>query len=537
MSSKYQSNGQHTKRQRRHGRFEQQQQPPPDYSVIPRDDEAETAVLGALLHSVDQIADVQHIVSDTDFFWPGNAWIYRVICCMAADGKVVDPYTVANDMAHEVPEDLLAIGGAPKILELYSSVITSAQVLYHAKRVAEASRRRRLHFAAAEIVRDLQSGWPAAEAAEKLAEAIKSLDPDTGDEWRLIDDAAFEADVVDHAYLVGGILAAKQPCVVGGFYKSLKTTICIELAVSLASGTPFLGRFEIPQPRRVVIFSGESGQSTLQEIVRRVRESKGLAVEHVASNLLWNTRVPSLGNPRHLAAVRRSIEKAKADVVIFDPLYQMLSANTEASNLFAVGGELAKISRLADDTGATPIVCHHTRTTLANPFGEPQLQDLAWAGIREWARQWLLLGRREAYDPASAGSHRLWLSVGGSAGHSGLWGVDVQEGSRGDAEGRTWATEVRHVGEIRAINAEAKERQKEAEHTATIRRRINRVVEVLRERPGLSKSQLADAMGMSRNTIASVITAALDLGEIETGKTVVGNRTVDGYYPIEEPQL
>ena len=46
-------------------------------------------------------------------------------------------------------------------------------------------------------------------------------------------------------------------------------------------------------------------------------------------------------------------------------------------------------------------------------------EHIAWAGFQEWARQWLLIGRRQ-YQPGS-GEHRLWLNVGGSAGHSALW--------------------------------------------------------------------------------------------------------------------
>jgi hypothetical protein len=55
---------------------------------------------------------------------------------------------------------------------------------------------------------------------------------------------------------------------------------------------------------------------------------------------------------------------------------------------------------------------------------------LAGAGVAEFARQWMLLSRREAYDPGKApGPHKLWFQVGGGFGHGSLWGLEVQEGT------------------------------------------------------------------------------------------------------------
>ncbi len=57
-------------------------------------------------------------------------------------------------------------------------------------------------------------------------------------------------------------------------------------------------------------------------------------------------------------------------------------------------------------------------------------------GIRA---QWLLIGRREDYE-AGSGEHKLWLSVGGSAGHGGLYALDINEGPSG--ADRHWNVEL-----------------------------------------------------------------------------------------------
>jgi hypothetical protein len=63
---------------------------------------------------------------------------------------------------------------------------------------------------------------------------------------------------------------------------------------------------------------------------------------------------------------------------------------------------------------------------------------LAQAGVVEFVRAWLLVGPRTVSAPGS-GRLELALSIGGSAGQSSHWNLDITEGVL-DAKGppRTW---------------------------------------------------------------------------------------------------
>jgi hypothetical protein len=289
-----------------------------------------------------------------------------------------------------------------------------------------------------------------------------------------MDSAAFAQAEYQLEWLVRGVLVKGQPCILGGPRKSLKTNILVDLAVSLGSGTPFLGMFPTGRIRTILI-SGESGDYTIQETARRICAAKAVPMESL--DTLWDFRLPRLSVADELSELGRGLKEHGIEAAIIDPLYLCLlsGGQADAKNLFDMGPLLLDVATACQRAGCTPILAHHARKNRNNPDEPMDLDDLAFAGVAEFARQWILLCRREPYD-AETGTSKLFLTYGGSAGHGGLKALDISEGTiDGDFAGRKWEVSLRSLDELKAIKTaeraakdERQNEQLEAELLAVI---------------------------------------------------------------------
>jgi hypothetical protein len=363
-----------------------------------------------------------------------------------------------------------------------------------------------------------------------------------GRDLQLVDSATFFATSFQLSWLVRNVLVDRQPMVVGGPKKSLKTSLIVELAISLASGTPFLGHFCVDRPRCVGLYSGESGQAVIQESARRIARSKRLSrVE--ALSIHWGFSLPRLSYPEDLTILHEEIVARRLEVVILDPLYLALLAgdtDRQASNLFDVGPLLAEVTECCLSAGATPILVHHSRKHTGTGKGSsPELDDLAYAGIQEFARQWLLIGRREAYVPDS-GQHQLWLTTGGSAGHSGCWAVDIDEGRlAADFTGRRWDVTVRSAGEERRRTTTRSERVRCEQQEQRRASDLEAMRQALRRYPdGETLTVLRESSRLNSRAQA-VLDELIELGDVERAEIQKpagrsGTRRQAGYRLVTE---
>jgi hypothetical protein len=327
-----------------------------------------------------------------------------------------------------------------------------------------------------------------------------------------------EADIEDK-YLVQHVLVDMQPMVIAGASKAMKTTIATALAIGIASGKDFLAndRFKIAERRRVHFCSAESGRATTKKTIIGLCDFLDVSFESIADWITFDWWVPKSSNREIMDYFIHCVHRSNAQISIIDPLYQTL--DDQQASVIANGQQLAQLGRSLLSMSVTPIMVDHAKRSSDNVKGhEPlQLEDISGAGKAEFFRQWMLIGRREKFVPCDDGnqSHRVWLTIGGSAGHASQWALDIEE-SNPEPSKRNYKLELESFGNAaKAAREKAKDsaQSKSEEKERRQQERIERHAEILIR--DVFKDDLFLSMG--RNDIEARFT---NLSGTEIGKVI-----------------
>ncbi len=329
-------------------------------------------------------------------------------------------------------------------------------------------------------------------------------------------------------FLIPHILAKGQHHILGGPLKCCKSLIATDLAISLAMGGAFLDHFSVARPVRTILLSGESGWPVFQENIRRIGNARE-ATEEQLENLLTGIRLPKFGNALHQDALGAYIVEQKAEVVILDCAYRCIPGDS-VSNQFAMGEVLDSIGNALESAGATLVLLCHTPKHVA-PGNPLELDNLAFAGFSEFAAQWFIVNRQKAYEPGS-GRHLLWAVVGGRAGHSGTYALDLDEGQFHQGEDREWRVAVTRADEARKEQQGQREQEREAKQQAKLEANRQRICNVAAKFPaGESKSIIRTRSGLRSDAFTPAWASLLDDDTLILVELKKGNHKtpLDGY--------
>ncbi|MEO1973979.1 MAG: AAA family ATPase [Pirellulaceae bacterium] len=275
---------------------------------------------------------------------------------------------------------------------------------------------------------DLLDEWKRLETGEATQTVFSGIDIS-----ELSEHADSEVD-----WIVDGVFSSDQVTMFGARSKCLKTTQLVDLAVSLASGSQWLGAFDIPKPRRVLFITGEANNRAISRRLKKAAVAHHVSFDDLAGMIrVEAVDFPKLPNIKHCIAIHDTVEKHGIEVVIIDPLYRGIPSDMDTNRMSQVGDAITNFTQWCRP--ASLIISHHVTKSAARELGSPPaLEDMTGAGVAESCGNWWLVGRNEKY--AWDWKHDLCVSFGGR---------DEQAGGRRILfDESTWTAEVTNLHEF-----------------------------------------------------------------------------------------
>lgn len=189
-------------------------------------------------------------------------------------------------------------------------------------------------------------------------------------------------------WLVRDIWTAHSHGIFGGEPKTSKSTLSLALALSVASGKPFLGKYSVATPGPVLYVQEENAQWSVQDLLRKLSYYYGLItdkeiIEHRAPkgslgkkviDLEFPTEAPlrllnnfgfDLTDEDHRDALWQEVSIIKPVLVVLDPLYLVLPG-VDTDKAREVTPYLKWVLALRNEFGSAVMINHHFRKQSLN---------------------------------------------------------------------------------------------------------------------------------------------------------------------------
>jgi len=175
--------------------------------------------------------------------------------------------------------------------------------------------------------------------------------------------------------LVYGVLHQGSKMVLGGGSKTYKTWLLLDLAVSVATGVPWLS-FKTALGR-VLILNLEIQAAFFQQRLLAIAKAKGVTLAKGQIDV-WNLRGHAASFKEIIPKIIRRVMESKYDLIIIDPIYKLYGEMDENS-AGAVAMLQNSLERLAVETGAAVVFgAHYSK---GNQAGKEAIDRISGSGV------------------------------------------------------------------------------------------------------------------------------------------------------------
>ena len=349
-----------------------------DDALPPHDVPAEQGVLGCILLAPAECLTecVAKLQGDALAFYElRHQVIFAHVAAMHRDSEAVDVITLQRRLKEA--GELENAGGIAYLASLPDVVPSAANVSFYVNIVREKYAQRRVMQTCAEASADVLAHPEHTPAILRaLGRTVEQLEREAAHEAEVLDAAELiAAPRILPPEIIAGILHEGSKLVIGGGSKSFKTWTQLDMALSVASGSPWLGRATTKS--RVLVADLELQRDFWAGRAERVANAKGIQLER-GQLTVRNLR----GKAAHYRTVLPEIERAAkgegARLIIIDPIYKLYGGADENS-----AGDVAELlnglARLSVQTGAA--VAFGAHFSKGNQSAKESIDRISGSGV------------------------------------------------------------------------------------------------------------------------------------------------------------
>lgn len=203
--------------------------------------------------------------------------------------------------------------------------------------------------------------------------------------------AEIDAEPQHSGWLIEGLWTRQGVGLIGGAPKCCKTWLALDLALSVASGTPALGRFSVDDPGPVLFYGAEEAPAHLRARLETIAAARGLGLAGLDLSLILSPSL-RLDAARDRARLAATLEHYRPRLLILDPLVRLHRIDeNSATEMAALLAELRLLQRRYQ---LALVLVHHLRKH-AGPVDGQALRGSS--DLHAWGDSNLFLRRRQQH--------------------------------------------------------------------------------------------------------------------------------------------
>ena len=170
--------------------------------------------------------------------------------------------------------------------------------------------------------------------------------------------AEIASDELAERWLVEQLWCANSVGVIGGAPKCAKTWLGLDMALSVATGTPCLGKYAVPEPGPVLVYLAEDALPVVRERIEGMARHRGLDLDQVEIYVI-TAPVLRLDHDRDRTRLWETARRLRPRLLVLDPLVRL--HGIDENHAGEVAELLAYFRSLQRQLGLSVLLVHHTR--------------------------------------------------------------------------------------------------------------------------------------------------------------------------------